>query len=135
MDPHLLSLAASAAQTLVQAMTTDTWNKVKERFASLLARQDTVRAGMMAETMNDTQAKLAGGHDPSAIAIGRWQGRFEGFLEQYPEAADELTDLLNELSEFGASSSVQFTVSAGRDAYTAGRDLRVEQARRSADSD
>jgi hypothetical protein len=125
MDPQLIALAASAAQTLVTAMTTDGWAMVRERFARLVGRGDDAAAARAAQSLETARADTTVS-GPDTVA-GRWQGRLEMLIEEHPEVAAELAALLTELGE-ARDGSDRVRIVSGRDTFYAGRDQIIRQA-------
>ncbi len=131
MDPALAGLAGAAAAALVQAMTRDTWEATKARLAKIFSRHGADGEPDLALELDTTERRLCespGPLEPIVAEEGRrWAALFAAFLAEHREAAPELQDLLRDARQLTArdSSTVAQRVTAGRDAYTAGRDLRV----------
>jgi hypothetical protein len=58
MDPALIQLAASAATTLVNAMTSDAWSAVRDRFANLLSRDGARDAGDVVRELDAARSRI-----------------------------------------------------------------------------
>jgi hypothetical protein len=97
----LLALTALAGQTVVDAATTDVWQKAERRFAQLLGRGDAEQTYLVEQWLEETREQLAGraGADTELIRAalaGRWAGRWEDLLEENPAAEAELRALVQE---------------------------------------
>jgi len=99
MDTELATLAASAANALVSALTAETW----ERARAFLARlRGTPEADLFArELARDRELLLA---DPTntghrAALTAAWQQRFRALITDDPDAARALFGLVAELTE------------------------------------
>lgn len=142
MDAQLVALAAGGASALVGAMATDAWGQAKSQVVDLWRRHRPLQAEMVDTELDASQQELA-----ASLAVdellrgrieGRWQGRLERLLEEAMEsstAAEDLrqtTDLVVRLAAASGSRSVVQNVRAGRDSYTAARDLNIDIKRRDA---
>ncbi|MFC4531344.1 hypothetical protein [Sphaerisporangium dianthi] len=131
MDPALAGLAAAAGAALVQAMTKDTWEATKSRLRTIFRRHGAARAPDLVRELDSSERRLrepSGALEPIADEEGRrWAGLIADFLAEHGDAAPEFQDLLNDVRHLAARDSftVVQRVTAGRDAYTAGRDQRV----------
>ena len=130
MDPEITQLASTAATTLVQLLTTEGWQRAKERFASLWRRGQPERADAVAAEIEVTRDDLLAaqrGDDGEAAAELRveWQGRFRRLLGALPETAEDLRELLAELTPDppAVTSVTQHAVASGNaQVFQAGRD-------------
>ncbi|TPQ20640.1 hypothetical protein [Streptomyces sporangiiformans] len=139
MDAELVALAAGGASALVGAMVTDAWAQAKEQIVELWRRHRPVQAeaveGELDVSQGELSARSAADELLRARIEGRWQGRLERLLEESSEAAADLrqaTDLMVRLASESGSRPVVQNVRAGRDAYTAARDLNVNVKRHDA---
>jgi hypothetical protein len=131
-DPEITQLASTAATTLVQLLTTEGWQRTKERFASLWRRAQPDRADAVAVEIEVTRDDLLAaqqGDDEEAAAELRaeWQGRLRRLLGAHPEAAGVLRELLAELAPDppAVPSVTQHAVASGNaKVYQAGRDQK-----------
>jgi hypothetical protein len=130
MDPEITQLASTAATTLVQLLTTEGWQRAKERFASLWRRAQPERAEAVAAEIELTRDDLLAAQrddDGEAAAELRveWQGRFRRLLGVLPETAEDLRELLAELAPDppAVPSVTQHAVASGSaQVFQAGRD-------------
>ncbi|GLU49181.1 hypothetical protein [Nocardiopsis ansamitocini] len=106
MDPIAVTLAASAATTLVQAMITDGWEAVRDRFAGLFGRAAT---GVVAELERSRLDALAGPELAEEV-VGEWKPKLRRLLTDNPEAVQELRALLEELAPRAEESGVANTI-------------------------
>ncbi|MFC4586098.1 hypothetical protein [Sphaerisporangium corydalis] len=131
MDPALVSLAAAAGTALVQAMTRDGWEAAKARFASIFSRHGEVDEADLERELGATEQRLrspAGSLEPAADEERqRWAAFLAAFLAQHGEAAPELRGFVHDLRQPAPqdTTTVVQQITAGRDAYTAGRDQCV----------
>jgi hypothetical protein len=137
MEAELMALAEGGASTLVAAMATDAWSQAKALVLGLWRRHRPESASAVEQELDRAYDVL---HGPQAVdsererlrAEGRWQGRLEVLLAESPEAGrdlSEITERLGRLLAGSGSAAVHQSVRAGRDAYTAGRDLSVGVSR------
>ena len=134
MDPEIAGLAGTAATTLVTLLTTEGWQRVRERFASLWRHAQPERAEIIAGELEASRDDLLAAQcedDSQAEAelAAEWQGRFRRLLAAHPEAADQLRVLLAELApETPAPSVTQHATASGNArVYQAGRDQNFNQ--------
>ncbi|GAA3826808.1 hypothetical protein GCM10022226_54520 [Sphaerisporangium flaviroseum] len=131
MDPALVSLAAAAGTALIQAMTRDSWEAVKARFSTIFSRHGEIDEADLERELDLTEQRLrspSGSLEPAMDEERqRWSSFLAAFLAQHGEAASELHDFVHDVRQLATqdSSTVVQQVTAGRDAYTAGRDQRV----------
>jgi hypothetical protein len=131
MDPALVSLAAAAGTALVQAMTRDSWEAAKARFSKIFSRHGEVDEADLARELDLTEQRLrspSGSLEPAVDEERqRWASFLAAFLAQHGEAAPELREFIQDVRQLVTpdSSTVVQQITAGRDAYTAGRDQCV----------
>ncbi|MET8974182.1 hypothetical protein ABZX85_01050 [Streptomyces sp. NPDC004539] len=99
MDTELATLAASAANALVGALTTETWERARTLIARLRGTSDTGRLAL--ELAEDRELLLA---DPAnarnrAALTAAWQQRFRTLIADDPDAARAFLGLVAELAE------------------------------------
>lgn len=123
LDAALTALAAAAGKAVVQAMATDSWVAFRDRIAQIFSGGDSERERQVAGQLSETRDAIRAGHVEAAVAAGRWQGRLETLLENQPEAAVRLEDLIEKI---GRSDSQQTTVQQ----ISAGNRARINQAGR-----
>jgi Tetratricopeptide repeat len=98
----LLTLAARAGQTVVDAAMADEWETAQHAFTRLLGRRNTKKTRLAKQRLEETREQLMGpagtdvGLIREALAI-RWTGRFADFLEENPDAEAELQALIQEI--------------------------------------
>jgi hypothetical protein len=129
----LAGLAAAGGAALVAAMATDAWQTARTRFLQLLGREGRREA---VEGQMETQAELmertadSRREDARAALMPGWQLQLADFLEQHPEAEQELRQAIEMVrSELPGKHQLQveahFDVHARRDAYAAAHDMTV----------
>jgi hypothetical protein len=101
MSGDLEDLARAAADALVSAMVTDSWETVRRRFAALVGHEQRMDVGR-------AQLASATGEDRSRVTLDlarSWSIRLRDALEDSPGLAEQLRALLNELDATRPSSS------------------------------
>ena len=98
----LLTLAALAGRTVVDAAAADEWETAQCRFARLLGRGDAKQTRLAEQRLEETREKLtsAAGTDAGLIraALGAgWTGRLADFLEENPDTEADLQILVQEI--------------------------------------
>ena len=99
---ELLALAALAGQTVVAAAATDAWESTKRGFAQLFGRGDQGRAELAERRLEDTRNQLEAVPGPELEQARRqleaaWKTRLVDLLEEHPDAADDLQDLIDHI--------------------------------------
>ena len=100
----LVGLAASGGGALVGAVVTDVWQAARSGYARLFSRGDGPRGELVEARLDALAAEVrrAGPADRDAVC-GRlalaWQTRLIDLLEEHPDAADELRDLVATLRD------------------------------------
>jgi hypothetical protein len=99
---ELVQLAMSGGSALLAAVATDAWEAVKPRVARLFSRAGDRRKELVCRWLDESATAL-----DQADAVGQdvvrrqqaaiWQGRLSDFLEEFPEAADELDRLIEQI--------------------------------------
>jgi hypothetical protein len=128
----LLTLAALAGQMVVDAATSDGWEKAERGYAQLLGRGNAKQANLARRWLEETREQLSRGAGAdmgmvrTALA-GRWAGRWADLLEEDPDAEAELRALVQEAQAAlpaGQGPPSDQAVSADGDAssYAAGPD-------------
>jgi hypothetical protein len=120
----LIALASAGGTALAQAATTDAWQAAKAGFARLLGRggdqQMQVIEGRLESTRTQLQSlsgqELAQVRDAQAAA---WTIRLQDLLEESPDAAGTLQQLLDQLAAVG----VPGTTAAGDHGVAVGGNL------------
>ncbi|MDT9687789.1 hypothetical protein Q5762_05375 [Streptomyces sp. P9(2023)] len=120
MEAELVALATAGATALVQQMVGDGWGSARTRVAAFFARrfgadEESVGAELEiareelldAERSDDEQAAS----DARAEALAEWRARMRRSLRDDPEAADELRQILAELTGEGGSGAPTVKVS------------------------
>ncbi|MBD0419418.1 hypothetical protein H0H10_09635 [Streptomyces sp. TRM S81-3] len=116
----LSALAAAAGGALVQAMATDAWQDCRERAARLLGRGDPQEEARQEARLERAREELtAAGDDDTEQAAARqeaaWRTRFEDLLEDAPERAEQLRELVAFVQDrlpAGGVAAAQVTVHA-----------------------
>ncbi|GAB3810455.1 hypothetical protein [Micromonospora zhanjiangensis] len=133
-DLSAAALAAAASTALIQAMAADAWPALKRRAARIISRDDPDATTRLSQAMDVSRGQIMTSADDNqtqirAVETARWAGRLEAQLDQDPAFAHAVRELLAMVSSAGVGFDQQAVVRqhvvAGRDAYTAGRDLSV----------
>ncbi|MEV4771703.1 hypothetical protein [Micromonospora humida] len=112
------ALAVAGSTALVSAAATDGWQMVKHGFGRLFGRGDQTRTAAVEERLERTRAVVeAAGPQNERVRLEQqaaWTARLEDLLSDYPEAADELRALVEQVAEATGTRSaghvVQYTV-------------------------
>jgi hypothetical protein len=112
------ALAALAGNALIAAAATDAWEDVRRRVVALFSRG---QLDGQAERRLDATRELLASAKPvdlekaQATEAARWETRFADFLADHPDAAAELTALVENLTAALATgqASVVNTISGG----------------------
>jgi hypothetical protein len=128
------ALAASAATTLVQMMTSDAWGQAKASVVSLWlrlrpAQADVVGADLDAARLGLLAAGEARGNRPGPSLVNEWAARLRDLAAAEPEAAAVLLDLAEALRRCVAGAETTPVVSIEMRAKASGQG-RVFQAGR-----
>jgi hypothetical protein len=122
MEPALVTLASTAASTLVAAMTTDAWRHVRDRLARLLGRGDrSTEAAVLAVLDEDAHALAVQPSMVEDVSV-QWSVRLRDLLRVDPEAAAVLRELVAELPgpRYGVAAGRDVTIRADRGGVAAG---------------
>ncbi|MFF3374575.1 hypothetical protein ACFYXF_16720 [Streptomyces sp. NPDC002680] len=129
----LAGLAAAGGAALVGAMATDAWQTARTRFLQLLGRdhrRDCIEGQLEAQA--DVVERTTESHQEEARAalLPAWQFQLADFLQQHPEAEQELRQVIEQVrselpEKYQRQVEAQFEVRAGRDAYTSAQDMTV----------
>ena len=130
----LAALAASGGTALVAAAATDAWQSARAGFAGLLGRAGWHQE-LVESRLDRTAAEVERAAEPDVVRdrlLPDWQVRLSDLLEERPELAADLRELTSRVqAQLPAAQQAwvqaRFEVHAGRDAYTAGRDLTITQ--------
>jgi hypothetical protein len=103
LSARLTALAAEGGNAVVSAAATTAWTTVKPRFARLFARGDDHRRIVMERRLENTRTRLDGVKAKELEPLGRrlaqsWTTRLEDLLEDHPDAAGELQQILGDLA-------------------------------------
>lgn len=134
------ALALSAATTLVQAMTTDAWDRAKSSVVSLWRRIRPAQADTVDGELDSARLELLAGEDDRGNRLvpgleAEWAARLGDLVAAEREAAAILLDLASALARFCEVSpaaprvSVEMRAKAsghGR-VFQAGRDQRITE--------
>jgi hypothetical protein len=116
MSAELVQLAQTAANTLVGAAATQTWNTTRTGFLHLFHRGG--RHDLAERRLDDTSGDIERAPDAAerdrvrAELAGAWQTRLRDLLEEHPEAVAELRVLLHTLGADDAKTVHTTTVTA-----------------------
>jgi hypothetical protein len=99
LEGGILALAAVAGQTVVAAAVTDAWESARRGFARLLGRGDPERTGLAERRLEQSREQLmavpaADRELAQAQLAPMWQTRLFDLLEEHPETAAELRELV-----------------------------------------
>jgi hypothetical protein len=122
----LVQLATSGATTLVTAAATELWKDTRQGFLRMLGRGDPQREELAGQRLDALAEAVQQAPEPQRDAVRRqqaqmWQTRLADLLQEDPEMAQGLRELTKSLQQRQPAGSQQW-VSAGRDAFVAGRD-------------
>src|SRR5215813_12030846 len=100
----LLTLAARAGQTVVDAAMANEWGTAQRGFVRLLGRGNAKQTRLAKRRLEETREQLmdSAGTDVGLIREAlaeRWAGRLADFLEENPHAEAELQALIQEIRE------------------------------------
>ncbi|MEW2378821.1 hypothetical protein AB0883_22350 [Micromonospora sp. NPDC047812] len=138
-DLSAAGLAAVASAALIQAMASDVWLNVKDHAARILGRDETESVTRADRVLEDSRERVFTASPErrdaaSTLEAARWEGRLQARLEEDPGFAVAIRELIAAVRAAGEgvdqSTTVQQNVTAGRDSYTAGRDLTVGRPER-----
>ncbi|MFF7021772.1 hypothetical protein ACFY97_12225 [Streptomyces klenkii] len=131
----LEGLAAAGGSAVVGAAATDAWNTARAGVARLLGRGDHDQEQYAIERLDRTATEIARAADGGRQQLrdklrNRWTGQLEILLEEHPEAAHELRELIErvqaELPSAQQSWVQNNTAQAGAIQYiTQGGDINV----------
>lgn len=114
----IAALAALAGNAVVTAVVTDAWNSVRDKIACWFGRGKPDPKAL--ERLGRTHAELASAAPGELTRMQQdlareWAGRFKDLIGDYPDAANELEDLVNDIRASTGTAS-DHAVTAGRDA-------------------
>lgn len=120
----LAALAAAGGTALVEAATTDAWTKAKAGFARVLGRGDEERTAVVEGRLERTRAELASSTGEELERArnahsAQWTTRLRDALEEHPESAQPLGEVLDEL----AAAGVAVSAATGDHSMVVGRDV------------
>lgn len=119
MEAELTALAASGATTLVGLMVSESWTQARDRLVRFFARggdDASAEDELRLSRQELTAARESGDEGAEADIEAGWRTRLRRALQADPAAADELRDLLAELSPEARGEptvTVHNTVSGG----------------------
>lgn len=123
----LVALALLAAETVVAAASTDAWGAAKRGVAHLLGRGDPDKEKLAEQRLDQTQQQLQAAapgqkrEQAHTELVATWRTRLADLLEEHPDAAAELQDLVEKIQE----RLPAVNVSAGDHGLAAGRDVKI----------
>ncbi|MGH3770263.1 MAG: hypothetical protein ACRDRW_02505 [Pseudonocardiaceae bacterium] len=128
----LAALAASGGTALVAAAATDAWQSARAGFARLLTHGER-RQELIESRLDQTAITVERAVERDVVRerlLPDWQVRLSDLLEERPELAAELRELISQVHAQLPTAQqewvqARFEVRAGRDAYTAGRDQTI----------
>jgi hypothetical protein len=100
----ILQLAASGGAALAGAAATDAWRYAREGFARTLSRGDRSRAEQIERRLDVTAAEIERADGPDRAQVrevhrAAWQTRIEDLLDEHPDTADDLTELVRSVHQ------------------------------------
>ncbi|MER7080153.1 hypothetical protein SAMN02982929_06430 [Saccharopolyspora kobensis] len=137
MDPELAALASSAANTLVESLTTSAWQQAKNGLGALWRRVHPDRAETVEAEFDDAReealAAIRTGDEETGQALtAEWRSRLRRLLNDDPEIATELIRLIEDLRAAPLEGNTQVGTMYGRASehgkvYQAGRDMHFNE--------
>ncbi|MDA3648714.1 hypothetical protein LZ318_06740 [Saccharopolyspora indica] len=136
MDPELAALASSAANTLVESLTTSAWQQAKNGLGALWRRvhpeqAETVEADFDGSREEALAAARTGDEEAAGEALtAEWRSRLHRLLNKNPELATELSRLIEELRPAlpeSSTSTMYGRASEHGRVYQAGRDMHFNE--------
>lgn len=131
MDPALAGLAGAAGAAVVEAMATDFWSTARARLARIVGRAGRTAEEQLDRELDESAQRLSRPHSQGGAAAAeqeRWTALLAVFLAEHREFSAELQDFVGEvrrsLGDAGSAPVVQ-NVTAGRNAFIAGRDQHI----------
>jgi hypothetical protein len=123
----LAALATAAGSRLVTAMVEDGWQEAKARVARLLGRGDPDEESRQETRLERARAEVVGASGQEVDQVrerqsAAWRTRFEDLLEDAPETAPQLRELVEFLERTGtaaAAGAVQVNAQASGHAQQA----------------
>ncbi|MFI1417942.1 hypothetical protein ACH4VX_08100 [Streptomyces sp. NPDC020731] len=137
MDPCLLTLAGTAGTSLVGLLVAEGWQQTRDGVVTVWHRFRPAAAEEVERELeaSRTAALDAGGGDgpgPAGRLEGQWVGRFAALLGEYPEAAEELRELVEEWQRRSAGGQevrgdvrMEARAEGNGRVYQAGRDQHI----------
>lgn len=126
-DATLNSLVMGAVATLINSMTTDSWQAVRSAFARLVRRRPQETEESVSTELEEARTRIVGGPGDAEyeylLERARWVARVEAAVAEIPGIEQQLREFLRS-AQLNSPGTTQH-IHAGRDAYVAGRDLRV----------
>lgn len=133
MEQDLTALAAAAAATLVQMMTTDAWEQVKAAVTALWRRAhrqaDMVEAELDAARLKMLAASEAGDEETELQLVEEWAARLRQLAADDTQRLADLLELTERFPPGSRSGEIAPAISVSMQAKASGRG-RVFQAGR-----
>ncbi|WBP89805.1 hypothetical protein [Kitasatospora cathayae] len=95
METEIADLATRGATALVGLMVTEAWARVKPRFAALFGRD---REEEISQELDEIQSEIAEAPEARDAQVPQWQRRLRLLLQNNPEAATQLRQILDEFT-------------------------------------
>ncbi|MFE5583515.1 hypothetical protein [Kitasatospora sp. NPDC056531] len=95
MEAEIAELATRGATALVGLMVTEAWARVKPRFAALFGRD---REEEVTQELDEIQREIAEAPETRDAQVPQWQRRLRLVLQNNPEAATRLRQILDEFT-------------------------------------
>lgn len=97
MEAPLSALAGMVSEAILQAIVADGWEAARSRITRALQR--TGRADELGDLLENDREAIQEGTITAETAGGRWQGRLESIIEQYPQLSADLKELVADLQQ------------------------------------
>lgn len=136
LDQTVVEIAAVGGVAIVQAMATDAWLTARSKLATLLGKGDPDRTSSTLAEL-DASYSIVGTSDVSSEERHYeevvWGARLATLLSEDPQLANGLRALISAIrDDLGGQISPTVTqhIAVNRDAYVAGRDIRIRELKR-----
>jgi hypothetical protein len=124
------TLAVAGATAFVTAMATSAWQATRAAVVKLFRRGEQSQQEAIESQLEGNAALVAQADDAESARqalVPMWRLQLEALLRDHPESERELRELIDQVrGQLPAEQpQSQINVQAGRDAYTAARDMTV----------
>ncbi|MGK5638966.1 hypothetical protein ACSNOK_11740 [Streptomyces sp. URMC 126] len=97
MDPYVLTLAGTASTSLVTLLVGEGWQQTRDGVVTVWRRFRPQAVEEVERELDASRAAALGaadGPDPAGRLEGQWAGRFAALLDERPDAAEHVRDLV-----------------------------------------